>query len=169
MSNTRWRNGNPADNFQGRMGRLIEESSPWWPEPVKPPQGAPNILVSVLRRPGFLRRGLPGRRDRHAPHRPPGRGGSALHQLHHRADVLASAGSAADGQEPPRRGLRLDRPCPAGLPWLQQRDRSRRTHVARDAEGTGLFHHDGWQVAQHLGPQRARRGRPQQLAAATRL
>lgn len=46
MSNSKqWRNGNPADNFQGKIGRLIEESIPWWPQPVKPPHGAPNILV----------------------------------------------------------------------------------------------------------------------------
>lgn len=46
MSNPKqWRNGNPADNYQGKIGRLIEESRPWWPEPVKPPHGAPNILV----------------------------------------------------------------------------------------------------------------------------
>ena len=40
-----WRNGNPADAFGGKIGRLIAESTPWWPTPVKAPHGAPNILV----------------------------------------------------------------------------------------------------------------------------
>ncbi|UUC95033.1 MULTISPECIES: arylsulfatase [Comamonas] len=40
-----WRDGNPASAFQGKIGRLISESQPWWPAPVKPPAGAPNILI----------------------------------------------------------------------------------------------------------------------------
>ena len=34
--------------FQGRIGRYINESEPWWPEPVRPREGAPNILYIVL-------------------------------------------------------------------------------------------------------------------------
>jgi arylsulfatase A-like enzyme len=34
--------------FKGVIGRTIEESTPWWPEPVRARQGAPNVLYIVL-------------------------------------------------------------------------------------------------------------------------
>ncbi|HET8944078.1 MAG TPA: arylsulfatase [Dehalococcoidia bacterium] len=34
--------------FKGVIGRYVSESTPWWPEPVRPPEGSPNILYLVL-------------------------------------------------------------------------------------------------------------------------
>jgi arylsulfatase len=34
--------------FHGIAGRTLEDSTPWWPEPRRPPAGAPNLLVVVL-------------------------------------------------------------------------------------------------------------------------
>ncbi len=34
--------------FKGIIGRTLEESTPWWPEPVRARQGAPNVLYIVL-------------------------------------------------------------------------------------------------------------------------
>ncbi|MDI6857432.1 MAG: arylsulfatase [Dehalococcoidia bacterium] len=34
--------------FKGVIGRSVDESTPWWPEPVRPPEGAPNVLFIVL-------------------------------------------------------------------------------------------------------------------------
>jgi arylsulfatase len=34
--------------FKGIIGRTIEESTPWWPEPVRARPGAPNVLYIVL-------------------------------------------------------------------------------------------------------------------------
>jgi len=34
--------------FKGVIGRYASESTPWWPEPVRPRDGSPNILYIVL-------------------------------------------------------------------------------------------------------------------------
>lgn len=43
----------PEANFQGRLGTLVTESTPGFPERVKPPQGAPNILLIMTDDEGF--------------------------------------------------------------------------------------------------------------------
>ena len=40
-----YKDGTP---FTGVIGRTTEESSPAWPEPPRPPEGAPNVLIFVL-------------------------------------------------------------------------------------------------------------------------
>ncbi|RXH18970.1 arylsulfatase [Bradyrhizobium guangzhouense] len=39
--------------FRGTVGKTVAESKPWWPEAVKPPEGAPNILVVLFDDVGF--------------------------------------------------------------------------------------------------------------------
>ena len=39
--------------FGGTIGKTIAGSKPWWPQPVKPPSGAPNILVVLFDDVGF--------------------------------------------------------------------------------------------------------------------
>ncbi|MGH7325438.1 MAG: arylsulfatase [Candidatus Rokuibacteriota bacterium] len=39
--------------FHGVVGRTWRESTPWWPEPGRPPAGAPNVLFVVLDDVGF--------------------------------------------------------------------------------------------------------------------
>jgi arylsulfatase A-like enzyme len=45
-----YKDGTP---FTGVVGRTTEESSPAWPEPPRPPEGAPNVLFFVLDDVGF--------------------------------------------------------------------------------------------------------------------
>ncbi|MDQ7823682.1 MAG: arylsulfatase [Candidatus Eremiobacteraeota bacterium] len=45
-----YKDGTP---FTGVIGRTTEESSPAWPEPGRPPEGAPNIIFLVLDDVGF--------------------------------------------------------------------------------------------------------------------
>lgn len=40
-----YKDGTP---FSGVIGRTTEESSPAWPEPPRPPEDAPNVLIWVL-------------------------------------------------------------------------------------------------------------------------
>jgi arylsulfatase len=42
-----------AQTYQGTVGRTLAESKEWWPEPVRPPQGAPNVLLVLLDDVGF--------------------------------------------------------------------------------------------------------------------
>ena len=37
-----------AQPYQGVVGRTLAESKEWWPEPVKPPSGAPNVVWILI-------------------------------------------------------------------------------------------------------------------------
>ena len=45
--------GDPGALFQGKIGRVLKESEPWWPQPVHAPNGAPNVLIIYLDDLGF--------------------------------------------------------------------------------------------------------------------
>src|SRR5438876_1127639 len=46
--------------FGGVIGRYRNESTPWWPDPVRAPAGAPNVLVILLDDVGFAQLGCFG-------------------------------------------------------------------------------------------------------------
>ncbi|HZR12076.1 MAG TPA: arylsulfatase [Acidimicrobiia bacterium] len=46
--------------FRGVIGRYHWESQPWWPEPVRAPRGAPNVVLVVLDDVGFAQLGCFG-------------------------------------------------------------------------------------------------------------
>jgi arylsulfatase A-like enzyme len=48
------------EEFAGRIGRWHHESEPWWPEPVRAPAGAPNVVVVLLDDVGFAQIGRYG-------------------------------------------------------------------------------------------------------------
>ena len=39
--------------FGGVVGRTVRESTPWWPVPVRPPRGSPNVVMVLLDDMGF--------------------------------------------------------------------------------------------------------------------
>ncbi|MEX1009457.1 MAG: arylsulfatase, partial [Acidimicrobiia bacterium] len=48
------------DPFPGVVGRYRRESAPWWPDPVRAPGGAPNVLIVLLDDVGFAQLGCFG-------------------------------------------------------------------------------------------------------------
>jgi arylsulfatase len=48
------------DDFRGTIGRYRSESTPWWPEDERAPEGAPNVLMIVLDDVGFAQLGCFG-------------------------------------------------------------------------------------------------------------
>ncbi|MEX1194115.1 MAG: arylsulfatase [Dehalococcoidia bacterium] len=46
--------------FQGRIGKTVAESEPWWPAPPAPPKDSPNVVMIVLDDTGFAHLGCYG-------------------------------------------------------------------------------------------------------------
>jgi arylsulfatase len=46
--------------FHGKIGRDYTDSEPWWPEPLRAPEGAPNVVLIVLDDVGFAQLGCFG-------------------------------------------------------------------------------------------------------------
>ena len=46
--------------FKGKIARRYEDSQEWWPEPVTPPAGAPNVIIFLLDDVGFAQIGCFG-------------------------------------------------------------------------------------------------------------
>ncbi len=42
-----------SETFQGVINREVSDSEPWWPDPVLPPAGSPNLVVILLDDTGF--------------------------------------------------------------------------------------------------------------------
>ncbi len=49
--------GETVQKFQGKIAKTYEESEEWWPKPVRPPEGAPNVLILLLDDVGFAQVG----------------------------------------------------------------------------------------------------------------
>jgi arylsulfatase A-like enzyme len=43
--------------FKGKIAKSYDESKEWWPEPVRPPEGAPNVIIFLLDDVGFAQIG----------------------------------------------------------------------------------------------------------------
>lgn len=46
--------------FKGVIGKTVEESTPYWPEPVRPKDGSPNVVIILLDDMGFSQLGCYG-------------------------------------------------------------------------------------------------------------
>jgi arylsulfatase len=46
--------------FKGKIAKKYEDSKEWWPEPVRPPKGAPNVIIFLLDDVGFAQIGCFG-------------------------------------------------------------------------------------------------------------
>jgi len=46
-----------APEFKGKVAKSYQESEEWWPEPVLPPEGAPNVIIFLLDDVGFAQVG----------------------------------------------------------------------------------------------------------------
>jgi arylsulfatase A-like enzyme len=48
-----WLSGDPGEGWQGRIGRTLATSTPWWRPRTTAPEGAPNVVVILLDDLGF--------------------------------------------------------------------------------------------------------------------
>src|SRR5690349_13976031 len=42
-----------TQTYQGTVGKTLEGSKEWWPDPIKPPAGSPNVIWIILDDVGF--------------------------------------------------------------------------------------------------------------------
>lgn len=54
------KNGDPAHGWKGKIGKTFADSEPYWPDPVRAPKGAPNIVVMFMDDLGFAEMGCFG-------------------------------------------------------------------------------------------------------------
>ena len=101
----------PDPNFGGTIGRTLDASVADWTINMtpKPPEGAPNVLLVLIDDAGFGNPSTFG-----GPVSTPSddagcRAGAYLQPLPRHRDLLADAGRAPDGPEPPHRRVRVDR------------------------------------------------------------
>ena len=52
--------GPAAPEFGGKIDRSYEKSVEWWPEPTRPPEDAPNVIIFLLDDTGFAQLGAFG-------------------------------------------------------------------------------------------------------------
>lgn len=52
--------GAGREDFKGKVGTTAKDSTPWWPDPARAPDGAPNVLVIALDDTGFAHLGCYG-------------------------------------------------------------------------------------------------------------
>jgi arylsulfatase A-like enzyme len=60
MSGVEGTMGDVEPGFRGTIGRTYKDSTPWWPEPARAPEGAPNVVFVVLDDVGFAHLGCYG-------------------------------------------------------------------------------------------------------------
>ncbi len=51
---------NKTTEFKGKIAKKYEDSEEWWPDPVTPPEGAPNVVIFLLDDVGFAQFGCFG-------------------------------------------------------------------------------------------------------------
>ena len=49
-----------AQKFKGKIGQTFKDSKAWWPDPPKPPEGAPNVVYIVIDDTGYGQLGCYG-------------------------------------------------------------------------------------------------------------
>ena len=132
-----YKDGTP---FTGVIGRTTEESSPAWPEPPRPPEGAPNVLFFVLDDVGYGQLSCFGGLVETPVLDSLAANGLRYTNMHTTALVLAVARLHPDRAQPPLDRAGLDHRDLHRLPRLQRHPALRQGHAQRDAAAEGLQH-----------------------------
>ena len=111
----------PYQGFEGRVGRTVAGSEPWWPPRAEPPAGAPNVLVILIDDLGYSDLGCYGSEIRTPNVDALAAAGRPLHELPRHPDVLADpVGPAHRAEQPPGRASATSptaTPASPATPW----------------------------------------------------
>ena len=111
-----YKDGTP---FTGVIGRTTEESSPAWPEPPRPPEGAPNVLFWVLDDVGFGQLSSFGGLVETPVSDSLAANGLRYTNMHTTALCSPSRGLHFDWAQPPLDRAGIDHRDFYGIPWIQ--------------------------------------------------
>ena len=139
-----YKDGTP---FTGVIGRTTEESSPAWPEPPRPPEGAPNVLFFVLDDVGYGQLSCFGGLVETPVIDSLAANGLRYTNMHTTALCSPVAGLHPHRAQPPLHRAGLDHRDLHRLPRLQRHPALRQGHAQRDAGAEGLQHLLRGQVA----------------------
>jgi arylsulfatase A-like enzyme len=111
------------ESFHGVIGRTVEESVPWWPEPKKPQAGSPNILIILLDDLGFAHLGCYGS-DIHTPNIDAlAAGGLRYNNFHTTAICSPTRAALLTGRNPHSAGVAFVSEYDSGFPHSRGRVR----------------------------------------------
>ncbi len=139
----------PAPPFKGKIGTTYKDSQQDYPQPVKPPAGAPNIVVILLDDVGFGQTGTFGgpvptpHLDKLASQ------GLALQPVSHHGHLLADPGSAPDRPQSPSGRHRDDHRTVHRFSRVQQFVAPGMRQRRRSVEAERLQHRGLGEMAQH--------------------
>ncbi len=152
----------PDPAFKGKIGETYKDSTPDYPQPVKAPKGAPNVLLDPARR-RRLRHVLDIRRTGADPApRQAREERSDLQPLPYHGAVQPDAGGPAHGPQSPQLRHRCDHRDGDGLPRLHGNHPAEYVRRCADDARQRLRHGHVWQGAQHAGAgNQSRRAVPQ--------
>jgi arylsulfatase len=85
--------------YQGTVGRTLADSKEWWPEPVRAPAGAPNVVWILIDDVGFGAASTFGGLIQTPTFDTLASKWSALHELSYLRDLRPNSRSAADWPE----------------------------------------------------------------------
>ena len=130
-----YKDGTP---FTGVIGRTTEESSPAWPEPPRPPDGAPNVLFFVLDDVGYGQLSCFGGLVETPVLDSVAANGLRYTNMHTTALCSPSRGLHPDRAQPPLDRLGIDHRDLHRVSRLQRHPALRQRHAQRDAAAAGL-------------------------------
>ena len=132
-----YKDGTP---FTGVIGRTTEESSPAWPEPPRPPEGAPNVLIWVLDDVGYGQLSSFGGLVETPVLDSLAANGLRYTNMHTTALCSPSRGLHPDRAQSPLDRAGVDHRDIHRVPRLQRHPALRQGHAQRDAAAAGLQH-----------------------------
>jgi arylsulfatase len=127
----------PEEGFAGVIGRTVAESTPWWPAPLLPPAGSPDVVLIVLDDVGFADLGCFGSAIRTPTIDGLAAGGLRYNNFHTTALCSPTRACLLTGRNHHSVGMGVVSNWDTGFPGYRGRVSTRAATLAEMLHGTG--------------------------------